>query len=123
MGRIVESGHGYVVSYYSTFLEEGNHAIIYAASRAWADKNAASARAFREAVVEAAGFMNQPRNLEKVRTHIGKYIKLPPEVLAKMQISPPGPTVSEKQMTFWVDLMKDQDMLKTQIDVRKLIVK
>jgi NitT/TauT family transport system substrate-binding protein len=123
MGRIIESGNGYVVSYYSTFLEEGNHAIIYAASRAWADKNAASVRAFRDAMIEATTFINQPKNLEKVRAHFGKYIKLPPEVLAKMQISPPGPTVSEKQMTFWVDLMKDQEMLKTQIDVRKLIFK
>ena len=58
--------------------------------------------------------MQQPKNNDAVRAAIGKYIKLPPEVLAKMQISPPGPVVTEKQLTYWVDLMKDQDMLKAE---------
>jgi NitT/TauT family transport system substrate-binding protein len=67
--------------------------------------------------------MAKPKNNAKVRAAIGKYIKLPPEVLAKVQISPPGPVVTEKQLTYWVNLMKDQDMLKTTPDVTKLIVK
>ena len=60
---------------------------------------------------------------DRVRAAIGKYIKLPPEVIAKVQISPPGPVVTEKQLTYWVNLMKDQDMLKTAPDVAKLIAK
>jgi NitT/TauT family transport system substrate-binding protein len=31
--------------------------------------------------------------------------------------------VNEKQLGYWVGLMKDQDMLKTSIDVAKLIAK
>jgi NitT/TauT family transport system substrate-binding protein len=58
-----------------------------------------------------------------MREHIGKYIKLPPEVLAKTQISPPGPIVTEKQLSYWVDLMKDQEMLKTTPKVAQLIAK
>ena len=86
-------------------------------------KNPAAARAFRESLVESAAFMQQPKNDAKVRAAIGKYIKLPPEVLAKIQISPPGAMVNEKQLGYWVSLMKDQDMLKTSIDVAKLIAK
>lgn len=123
MSRITESGAGYVASYYSTFLPENNQTIVHAAKREWVAKNPAAARAFRESLVEAAGFMQQPKNDAKVRAAIGKYIKLPPEVLAKIQISPPGATVSEKQLGYWVGLMKDQDMLKTSIDVAKLIAK
>ena len=59
----------------------------------------------------------------KVRAAIGKYIKLPPEVLAKAQISPPGPVVTEKQLTYWVGLMKDQEMLRTEPAVSRLIFK
>ena len=81
------------------------------------------ARAFREAVQEAGAFMQQPKNDAKVRASIGKYIKLPPEVLAKAQISPPGPVVTDKQLAYWVGLMKDQEMLKTSVDVAKLIVR
>ncbi|BEP64182.1 ABC transporter substrate-binding protein [Variovorax sp. V213] len=123
MSRITESGAGYVASYYSTFLPENNQTIVHAAKREWVAKNPAAARAFRESLVEAAAFMQQPKNDAKVRGAIGKYIKLPPEVLAKIQVSPPGAMVNEKQLGYWVGLMKDQDMLKTSIDVAKLIAK
>lgn len=123
MSRITESGAGYVASYYSTFLPENNQTIVHAAKREWVQKNPATARAFRESLLEAAAFMQQPKNDAKVRAAIGRYIKLPPEVLAKIQISPPGATVSEKQLGYWVGLMKEQDMLKTGIDVAKLIAK
>ena len=123
MSRITESGAGYVASYYSTFLPENNQTIVHAAKREWVARNPGAARAFRESLVEAAAFMQQPKNDAKVRATIGKYIKLPPEVLAKIQISPPGAMVNEKQLGYWVGLMKDQDMLKTQIDVAKLIAK
>jgi len=123
MSRITESGAGYVASYYSTFLPENNQTIVHAAKREWVAKNPGAARAFRESLVEAAAFMQQSKNDARVRAAIGKYIKLPPEVLAKIQISPPGATVNEKQLGYWVGLMKDQDMLKTSIDVAKLIAK
>jgi len=123
MSRVTESGAGYVASYYSTFLPEGNHTIVHAARREWVAKNPAAARAFREAVQEAGAFMQQPKNDAKVRASIGKYIKLPPEVLAKAQISPPGSLVSDKQLAYWVGLMKDQEMLKSPVDVAKLIVR
>lgn len=123
MSRITDSGAGYVASYYSTFLPDGQPTIVHAARRDWVEKNPAAARAFREAVVEAAAFMQQAKNDAAVRAAIGKYIKLPPEVLAKMQISPPGPVVTTKQLAYWVDLMKDQEMLKNPPDVARLIAK
>ena len=123
MSRITDSGVGYVASYYSTFLPEGQPTIIHTARRDWVEKNPAAARAFREALQEAAAFMANPKNNDKVRAAIGKYIKLPPDVIAKVQISPPGPVVTEKQLAYWVGLMKDQDMLKTTPDVTRLIVR
>ncbi|MES2415735.1 MAG: ABC transporter substrate-binding protein [Pseudomonadota bacterium] len=123
MSRIVDSGVGYVASYYSTFLEAGNHTIVYAAKRDWAQKNAAQVKLFREAVQEAATFIGQPKNDEAVRAAIAKYTKLPPAIVAKVQISPPGPTVSEKQMAYWVGLMKEQGMLQGDPKVANLIVR
>ncbi len=123
MNRILESGNGYVAAYYSTFLEEGNPTIVYSAKREWVQKNAAAAKAFRDSLVEAAAFMKKPANDTKVREHIGKYIKLPPEVIAKVQLSPPGPIVTEKQLNFWVAMMKDQEMLKGTPAVATLIAK
>lgn len=123
MSRITDSGAGYVASYYSTFLPDGQPTIIHTAKREWVARNPAAARAFRDAVAEAAAFMQQSKNDAKVRAAIGKFIKLPPEVLAKVQISPPGAIVTEKQLQYWVALMKDQEMLKTSIAVANLIAK
>ena len=114
MSRITDSGAGYVASYYSTFLPEGQPTIIHTARRDWV------ARRTRPRPKPSARRCWRPppswptrSNNDKVRAAIGKYIKLPPEVIAKVQISPPGPVVTEKQLTYWVNLMKDQDMLKT----------
>ena len=123
MARITDSGAGYVASYYSTFLPEGNPTIVYAATRSWAKAHAGAVKGFRESIVDGASFIKDPKNDAAVRTAIGKYIKLPPEVLAKAQISPPGPIVTEKQLAYWVGLMKDQDMLKGSPDLATLIVK
>ena len=123
MSRITDTGVGYVASYYSTFLPENQPTIVHVARRDWVAKNPAAAKAFRDAVQEAATFMVQPKNDAAVRAAIGKYIKLPPEVIAKVQISPPMAVVTEKQLTYWVNLMKDQEMLKTVPDVARLIAK
>jgi NitT/TauT family transport system substrate-binding protein len=123
MSRITDSGAGYVASYYSTFLPEGQPTIVYAARRDWVAKNPAVAKAFREAIVEAAAFIVKPANDATVRAHIGKYIKLPPEVLAKAQLSPPSPVITEKQLGYWVGLMKDQGMLKGNPVLSTLIAK
>ena len=121
MSRIVDSGAGSVASYYGTFLADGNHTIYHVAKREWAQANPAAARGFREALVESAAFMANPKNNDAVRASIGKYIKLPPEVLAKVQISPPGPLVGEKQVDYWVAMMKDQEMLKNPVKPGALI--
>ena len=123
MTRITDSGAGYVASYYSTFLGEGNPTIIHTAKREWVAKNPAAAKAFRDAVIEGAAFINQPKNNDKVRAAIAKYTKLPIEVVNKIQLSPPSPLVNEKQLSYWVGLMKDQEMLKTSPNVATLIAK
>lgn len=123
MSRITDTGAGYVASYYSTFLPEGQPTIVHVARRDWVANNPAAVKAFREAVQEAAAFMGKPANDARVRAAIGKYIKLPPEVLAKAQISPPTPLVSEKQLDGWVALMKDQGMLKGNPAVATLIAR
>lgn len=123
MTRILSSGAGYVASYYTTFQPDGMPTILYTARRDWAARNAAAVKAFRESIVEAAAFVNAPKNSARLREHIGKYIKLPPEVLATIQISPPSPLITEKQLNYWVDVMKEQNMLKATPHIAQLIVK
>lgn len=123
MSRILDAGTGHVASYYGTFLPDGIPSILYSARRDWAEKNAAQARAFRDAIVEAAAWMGKPTNNAAMRGHIGKYIKLPAELLAKVQVSPPVPLITPKHLDYWVALMKEQDMLKAPVDVARLLFK
>jgi NitT/TauT family transport system substrate-binding protein len=123
MTRIVETASAYVASYYGTFLAEGNPTIVHTAKREWIQKNPTVPKAFRDSLIEAAAFMAKASNDEKVRGYIGKYIKLPPEVLAKVTISPPGPVINEKQLAFWTKMMTEQDMLRKPPALATLVAK
>lgn len=123
MSRIADTGQAYVASYYSTFLPDGVPTIIYAARRDWAQKNAAQVSAFRAAITEAAAWMARPANGARMREHMGRYIKLPPEVLAKVQVAPAAPVLGARQLDYWVGLMKEQGMLKTSPDTAALIAR
>jgi NitT/TauT family transport system substrate-binding protein len=123
MARIVSTGAGYVASYYSTFLPDGLPTLVFVARRDWVQKNMAAAKGFQAAIAEAAKFLVDPKNGAKVREHIGKYIKLPPEVLATVQISPPLPVVTEPSLAWWADQMLEQKLLKTRPQLANLIVK
>ena len=123
MARILASGTGYVASYYTTFQPDGMPTILYTARRDWVAKNGPAVKAFQESIIEAANFIKKPANDAAVRAHIGKFIKLPPEILASMQLSPPSPVIVEKQLTYWVDMMNDQKMLKASPNVPSLIAK
>lgn len=120
--RILDSGSGYVASYYTTFLPEGNPTILHVARRDWASQNPGAVKAFKDSIVEATTWMKNPANNTKLRETLGKYLKLPPPVAAKMQISPPQPVVTEKHLLWWVTMMRDQQMLKGTLDLGKLRV-
>lgn len=121
MARILDSGTGYVASFYTTFLPEGLPTIVHAAKRQWIKANPAAARSFAQAVQEGATFMQNPKNDAKLRQALAKYLRLPPPAVAKMQISPPGPVVGSKQLGTWIQMMNEQGMLKTAPQAAQLL--
>lgn len=123
MARILDGGNGYVAAYYSTFLPEGFPTIVHAARRDWVLQNPAAVKAFRAGIVEAAAFIRQPRNEARVRDSCARYLKLPPEVAARMQIAPPGPVVTPQQLQWWAGLMKQQGMLSEVPPFERLVAK
>jgi len=119
LSRIAAAGTGSVVSYFLEEVEEGKPTIVYAASRAWAEKNPAAIKAFQEAIDEGAKLVKA--NDAKTREDMAKYIRLPPEILKDVLISVPDPVVTEAQLGWWVGLMKKQEMLKVAPKVAGLI--
>lgn len=123
MARILESGSGKVVSYYATFLPEGYPTILHTAKRDWVKQNPGVHKAFRDTIIEAAAWMKLPKNDARMREIIAKYLKTPPAIAARMQISPPLPVVTVPQLQWWVGLMREQQMLKGSPALDTLIVK
>jgi len=123
MARIVGAGTGVLVANYLSDLPFDKPSIIYTATRGWATKNAAAVKGYQAAIAEAAAFIKADPGKTKTREDIGKYIKLPPEVLQTVNISNPNPVVSTAQLEWWIKVMQGQDMLQGKLDAAKLIVK
>ncbi|QCI65409.1 ABC transporter substrate-binding protein [Phreatobacter stygius] len=114
MERIVQGNIGRVVSYFHTELPAGLPAILYSTTRAWATKNPQLIKAFREGLAEGSAFVADKANDTKVRSVIGKYIPLPPAVLATAIISAQKPTITVAEIDYWIKIMREQDMLRGQ---------
>ncbi|WP_457442406.1 ABC transporter substrate-binding protein [Roseateles sp. P5_E4] len=123
MARILGSGEGKVAAYFSTFLPDGPPTVVHVATREWAQKNPMAVKGFRDALVEAAQFMSKPANDGAVRAALAKHLKLPEPVVKSMQISPPAPIVTPKQLQYWGTLMREQGYLKSEPDYASLIAK
>ena len=114
MERIVQGNIGRVVSYFHTELPAGLPAILYSTTRAWATRNPQAIKAFREGLTEGSAFVADKANDAKVRAAIGKYIALPPAVLANAIISAQKPTITVAEIDYWITIMREQEMLRGQ---------
>ncbi|WP_342363876.1 ABC transporter substrate-binding protein [Terrarubrum flagellatum] len=121
MSRIIASGTGAVVGYYLQKLPERRPAIVYSSTRAWADANADTLKAFRASIEEGAKIANE--NPEKGRQSIAKFTKIPMDVLSKMKLSVADPKLDKEQLDWWVATMNEQAMLQGKPDTATLIQK
>lgn len=121
LGRMIQAATAVPLSYFAEDLPDGLHATGYATTSAWATKNAAAAKAFREALAEAAEFAK--KDPVATRAAMGKYLKLPPPVLASMAMPVLDAGLASKQLAFWINTMNEQGMLKTHFDLDSLVAK
>lgn len=119
MSRIVAAGTGEVASYFIQDLPPGQSTVLFAATRDWAKKNTATARSFREAIDEAGAFART--NDGKTKDYVAKYTRLPPAVVQAIQLGVPRAELTAAQLGWWIDVMRKQDMLQSNIDPSTLI--
>lgn len=110
MGRIVQGRIGKPVPAFSNDLASGFTSVFYIATRKWAVAHPVQVKAFREALQEAVSFGNA--NREKAYADIGKYFKVPPEVLRATPWPNWSVTLRDENLGFWLDTMRAQEMLK-----------
>jgi NitT/TauT family transport system substrate-binding protein len=119
MGRIIEGKIGNLVTYMAPDMPAGMATFFYSSTRDWATKHPDDAKAFRQAVAEGVAFAGS--NLDGARADFGKYVKLPPPVLATIVFTGLNAEPTVPSLAVWIDTMNEQKMLKNKVAAQNLI--
>ncbi|WP_316228170.1 ABC transporter substrate-binding protein [Bradyrhizobium sp. SZCCHNPS10061] len=118
--RMTNAGLGSIGARYAVDLARADPIIFYAASREWAEKNAATVAKFREAIAEAAAIVNGDR--EKASASIAKFTKQPLDLVRATPPNHSEPKLKPEDLAWWIEVMASQKMLQSKLDVRKLVL-
>lgn len=121
MGRIQQAGIGRQVTSFTDNLKGDLPIIVYSATRKWVEANPKAAKAFYEAIAEGAAIANKDE--AAVRASVANFTKMPAEVINAMKLGRWQAEVTDQGMAGWVDIMKRQDMLRSAVDVKKVIAR
>jgi NitT/TauT family transport system substrate-binding protein len=119
--RILQSGAGYAVSNFLKSTPDGTLTVVYATTRAWANDNKPLVTALRAAMQEAMDYI--PTHVDQLNQAVGTYTKLPAAVVAALPPAHLTVDVSPEQIKYWVDIAKEQDLIKTSPDPKSIIFK
>ncbi len=119
--RIIQSGAGYEFAQWLKDTPDGTLTTVHAVTRKWATENKDAIAGFRLALKEATDFIKDPANREQYNAATAKYTRLPPPVVASLR--PPNLQVdmTPAQVKWWIDLAKEQKLIKTDIDAAKIL--
>jgi NitT/TauT family transport system substrate-binding protein len=118
--RITKAGTGVAGVHYATELGVVEPVISYAATRAFAEENPNIIKAFRASIEEAAPIVNADR--DKASASISKFTKQPLEIVKLNRPSIASPHLKGADFAWWVDVMKQQDMLQGALDPNKVVL-
>lgn len=118
--RMLNAGLGSVGARYALDLARTDPIIFYAASREWAEKNAATVKQFREAIAEAAAMVNSDR--EKASASIARFTKQPLDLVKATPPNHSEPNLKPDNLAWWIEIMSSQKMLQSKLDVAKLVL-
>jgi NitT/TauT family transport system substrate-binding protein len=117
--RILQSGAGYEVANWLKNTPDGTLTVVYATTRKWAEENKDTVAKLRAAMKEANDYGKT--HVNDLYAAIAKYTKLPPQVVSSLP--PPNLTVdvTPTQTKFWIDLVKEQNVIKGNPDPAKIL--
>jgi len=119
--RMNNAGTGYVAARYAAELQRTEPVIFYAAANDWAKSHAEDIKKFRAAIVEGAAIVNSDR--DKASESIAKFTKQPLEIVKLNAPNQSEPNLKPEQLAWWIDVMKQQGMLQTGLELPRLMAK
>jgi len=108
--RILQSGAGKAVANWLSATPDGTPTVIFAAKRSWATAHKKEITAMQDAMREALTFMKDHR--DETNQAIGKFTGLPAQVVGSLPPPIINVDLTPKQIQFWIDISKEQDLIK-----------
>ena len=118
--RITKAGNGEVAALYAADLARNDPIIFYAATRKFAEAHPDVIKAFRDLIAEAAPIVNSDR--EAASQSIAKFTKMPIDLVRLNWPDVAKPELKGADLAWWVETMKQQDMLQGAPDLDKLVL-
>ena len=120
MSRITGNKAGEILARHVRELPEGMSITLFSAKRSWADANPDAIKAYRAGFDEGSAYAHA--NPDEARAVVAKFLKLPPPAVASVSIPAFHSKLSEKNLSPWVSIMKSEDMLRDDVDLKKIII-
>ncbi len=120
LSRIIGAKAGSLAVDLSKTVPETEQTMVYSLTSDYAAKNPKVIQAFRAAVTEASALVKS--NPDLARKAIAVYVKLPPEIIAKIPLPESDAALAPKQMAFWEQVMRKQKMLQSPVDAQKIVL-
>jgi NitT/TauT family transport system substrate-binding protein len=118
--RMTNAGTGEVAVRYLEELNRSDPILFYVSSRTFAEQHPDVIKAFRASIEEAAPIVNSDR--EKASQSIAKFTKMPIDLVRLNRPSVSKPELKASDFGWWIETMKQQDMLQSTIDLNKLVL-
>jgi NitT/TauT family transport system substrate-binding protein len=120
--RVVADKIGYDIGSYSSVIPAGTSPVNFVATRAWAEKNVETIKALQAALEAAGVYINEPANEKSVRASLATYTKLPPPVAAIIDVPKDFRVkITPDALAFWVEVSREQGLIKNNPDPKSLI--
>ena len=118
--RIKNAGTGTVAVRYLLDLNRTDPILSYVSTRAFAEQHPEVIKAFRESIEEGAKIVNSDR--DKASESISKFTKMPIDLVRLSRPDVSQPELKGSDFAWWVETMKQQNMLQAPIDLDKLVL-
>ena len=118
--RIKTAGNGDVAARYVADLGRADPIISYVSTRSFAEQHPDVVKAFRASIEEAAPIVNSDR--DKASQSIAKFTKMPIDLVRLNRPDVSQPELKGSDFAWWVETMKQQNMLQAPIDLDKLVL-
>jgi NitT/TauT family transport system substrate-binding protein len=119
--RLLGSGAGKLVTYYTDGLPPGTSAYVQIIAGNYAATHPEIVAGFRAALDDGLAWYHA--HPDEVDPMIVKYLKLPIEVVRTSPKSPYDNKITPQQVSFWIDEMTKQKLLSQPLDPASLIAK